>query len=136
MAYNPDATVLLYVEDEKLIQCMMIPALEDAGFEVLTADNGAQALDIIATEGGQIDALMTDVKLGKGPDGWNVARSARERMAKMPVIYASSVEEDEWMARGVPFSELIRKPFRPSGIMGAIAKFMANSGHPIHRKNL
>jgi CheY-like chemotaxis protein len=132
MDMEPEPTVLLYVEDEILIQISMKPALEDAGFEVLTAANGKQALEIIEDGEGLIDGLVTAVYLGPGPSGWNVARYARERVANIPVIYASTAGKNEWMAQGVPFSELVSKPFRPSRLAGAISKLMASAGHPGH----
>jgi DNA-binding response OmpR family regulator len=133
MVAKNKADVLLYVEDEMLIQSATIPILEDAGFEVLTAHNGAEALNIIATESGSIDGLVTDVNLGLGPNGWNVARCARERMAQMPVVYASSVGEDEWMARGVPLSQLVKKPYKASRIAGAMSKLIVDARLLVHR---
>jgi CheY-like chemotaxis protein len=132
MDSETDQAVLLYVENEILIQLSTRPVLENAGFEVLTAANGKQALEIIADAVGHIDGLVTDVDLGPGPSGWNIARCARERLANIPIIYASSVREDEWMARGVPLSELVSKPFRPSRLASAISKLMASAGHPGH----
>lgn len=136
MDSDPDPTILLYVEDEILIQISTKSVLEDAGFEVLTAANGKQALEIIEDEAGHIDGLVTDVNLGPGLNGWNVARYARERLANIPVIYASCAGEDEWMARGVPLSELVSKPFGNFRLAGAVSKLMASAGHPGHPTGL
>jgi DNA-binding response OmpR family regulator len=120
MATNATPTVLLYVEDTKAIQDMIVSVLEDAGFALLIADNGSDALEILAVEKGAIDGLLTDVDLGKGPTGWDVARRARLRRPKMPVIYASSAGEDDWMINGVPRSRLVAKPFPPSQLLDVL----------------
>lgn len=124
MESHPVATVLLYVEDQPGIQSTMVPVLEDAGFALLVASSGTEALDILETEKGPIDAVMTDVNLGRGPTGWNVARRARRRAASMPILYASSASADEWMVDGVPFSKLVAKPFRPSQVVEVIAALL------------
>ena len=136
MFIEPKGDVLLYVEDEILIQAATTFALEDAGFKVLAAHSGAEALNIIATEQGPIDGLVTDINLGDGPDGWNVARRARERMPHMAVVYASSVGEDEWKARGVPHSELCAKHCEPSLVAGTMSKLIAGSARLLRRRNV
>lgn len=125
MAHENEGKILLYVEDELIIQFAMMTAFEDEGFELLIANDGAEALNILATEKRSIAAVVTDINLGNGPTGWIVARSARERLASMPVVYASSASDAEWRANGVPFSKLIAKPFRPSHIVGAVSALLA-----------
>jgi DNA-binding response OmpR family regulator len=121
------APVILYVEDEERIREAMIPELEKAGFELLIAHDGNEALDILAEDKGIIDGLLTDVKLNDGPTGWNVARRARRRTPSMPVMYASSAEEKEWLVDGVPRSTLVRKPFRPSQITDGLRSILSLS---------
>ena len=127
MQTEAEHTVLLYVEDDKAIQKPVIAVLNEAGFDVITADNGGDALDCLATEKGQIDGVVTDVNLGRGPTGWNVARRARLRTSTMPVVYTSAAKEDEWMANGVPLSKLLVKPFRPTQLVAAISTLLEAS---------
>lgn len=118
---------LLYVEDDVMIQSAMISFLSEYGFELLIADNASQALHYIFDEAISIDALLTDVNLGEGANGWEVARCARLRTPAMPVIYTSSVSEEEWCANAVPLSKLCMKPFRPSHVIDALTSLMAAS---------
>jgi CheY-like chemotaxis protein len=90
MTTDPAGPVLLYVEDEILVQAMLVMALEEAGFSVLVADNGDQALVILASEFQSLHGLITDVNLGEGSDGWDVARAARELVNGLPVVYVSA----------------------------------------------
>ncbi len=116
--------VLLYVEDEPVIRLVMTGVLEEAGFELIVASNGEQALDILAAEYDRIDGLVTDVDLGRGPTGWMIARRARTLIARIPVLYASSVSQLDWLTNGVPLSRLVAKPYRPSRIIDMIRSLL------------
>jgi len=58
-----------------------------------------------------IDLVVTDIALGDGPDGWQVARRARARSPDMPVIYMTGARGDEWRPQHVPLGVLLAKPF-------------------------
>jgi DNA-binding response OmpR family regulator len=115
--------ILLYVEDEQLIQECVVASLEEAGFKILAATSGEQALSLLNANGG-IQGLITDVNLGNGPDGWEVARLARELTPALPVVYVSAESEHEWTSMGVPNSLMIAKPFAHAQIIVAISSLM------------
>lgn len=127
MSTDPAAPVLLYVEDEFLIQEMLVTALEEAGFHVLVANNGNQALEILASPAQALNGLITDINLGAGPDGWDVSRAARELTSGLPVVYVSAASEHEWTSRGVPNSVMIAKPFVPTQVVVAISSLLTVS---------
>ena len=124
----PEATapLLLYVEDEFLTQDLVETALSEAGFEVLAARDGTHALDLLATPNGTLRGLITDINLGDGPDGWDVARKAREMISGLPVVYVSGASEGEWTSKGVPHSVMIPKPFAPAQIVVAISSLLVS----------
>ena len=63
-------------------------------------------------EGNSIyNALLTDVRLGDGVDGWEVARRIRQKEPSLPVIYVTGSTAEEWASQGVPSSILVSKPF-------------------------
>lgn len=125
MPPNPAGPVLLYVEDEILIQGALLAALEEAGFSVLVADGGEQALAVLAAEFQSLHGLITDVDLGGGFDGWQVARAARKSVIGLPVIYVSAASEHEWAARGVPNSLMIAKPFVSAQVVRGISSLLS-----------
>lgn len=127
MATDVAAPVLLYVEDEALIQETLLDALKEAGFSVLTADDGAQAQEILAPGSQELNGLITDVNLGEGPDGWEIARAARDLIAGLPVVYVSGASEHEWTSRGVPNSLMITKPYVPAQVVVAISSLLVVS---------
>jgi DNA-binding NtrC family response regulator len=65
--------------------------------------------------------LVTDVRLGSGPDGWDVARHARHKKPDMPVVYMTGDSAANWAAEGVPKSLLLMKPFAPAQAITAIS---------------
>ncbi|EIZ81367.1 response regulator receiver domain protein (CheY-like receiver) [Novosphingobium sp. Rr 2-17] len=125
---EPEAPLLLYVEDEILIQDMLVSALEEAGFRLLVADDGTQALKLLAEEHGHLHGIITDINLGDGPEGWDVARTARELINSLPIVYVSGASEHEWYSKGVPNSIMVAKPFVPAQVVVAISSLLTVAG--------
>lgn len=119
---NPsDLLTVLYVEDDALTQATVEEALQEAGYAVLLASNGAEGLEILSARKAELLGLITDVNLGDGPDGWEVARHARELRPDLPVVYVSGKDSQEWTSQGVPHSVMISKPFAPAQVVVAIS---------------
>jgi DNA-binding response OmpR family regulator len=127
MASGSAAPILLYVEDEPITQDLVEAALREAGFEVLTANDGHEALAQLGAKSGVLRGLITDINLGDCPDGWEVARNARESINGLAVVYVSGACEHEWTAKGVPNSLMIAKPFAPAQIVVAISSLLVAS---------
>ena len=115
--------VVLYVEDDGVVRLSLASALEEAGFVVREVDNGREALAVLES-GGEVRGLVTDVNLGSDPDGWVIARRARERDATLPVVYVSGESQDAWAANGVPNSVMIAKPFVPTQVVVALSMLL------------
>lgn len=120
---------VLVVEDEPLILDIVADELSDAGFHVLQATTGEEAVAIL--EGDQaVDLLLTDIRLPGLLDGWCVAERARQRFTTLPVIYVTGYSGEP--VRQVPDSILIMKPYRPSAVVKA-AQGLGVRGTPAHR---
>lgn len=124
---DPGLPTLLYVEDEIMIQTGVIASLEEAGFNLLVADDGQQALQLVEAHHRDLRGLITDINLGDGPDGWEVARAARQRVAGMPIVYVSAASDRDWAAQGVPGSVMVAKPFAPAQLVVAISSLLVVS---------
>lgn len=127
MASGSAAPILLYVEDELITQDLVEAALREAGFEVLIASDGHEALAQVGAKAGVLRGLITDINLGDCPDGWEVARNARASINGLAVVYVSGACEHEWTAKGVPNSLMIAKPFAPAQIVVAISSLLVVS---------
>lgn len=116
--------VILYVEDDGVVRLSLASALEEAGFVVREVDDGQQALAVLDADGAEVRGLITDVNLGSEPDGWEIARRARERDAALPVVYVSGESQETWAAKGVPNSVMIAKPFVPTQVVVALSMLL------------
>jgi DNA-binding response OmpR family regulator len=116
-----EAPALLLVEDEILLHEFLTTALADAGFETVAISEGTQALAELEAVATRFKAVITDIKLGAGPDGWDVGRRARELVADMPVIYITGDSAHEWSSKGVPGSVVIAKPFAAAQLSTAVS---------------
>jgi DNA-binding response OmpR family regulator len=116
--------VILYVEDDAVVRLSLAAALEEAGFVVREVANGKAALAVLAAEGEAVLGLVTDVNLGVAPDGWDVARKAREHDATLPVVYVSGESQETWASQGVPNSVMIAKPFVPTQVVVALSMLL------------
>jgi DNA-binding response OmpR family regulator len=81
--------------------------------------SGAQALAELEANPARFGAPLTDVRLGQ-PDGWEVARWARELVPRMPVLYVTGDSAHEWHTQGVPNSLVVAKPFVAAQIVTAL----------------
>jgi DNA-binding response OmpR family regulator len=123
--------VLLLVEDDSALQELLHTELEGAGFEIAAASDGKQALAALAVDADRFRAVITDIKLGSGPDGWEIGRRARELVPAMPVVYMSGDSATEWASKGVPNSVMLAKPFAPAQLITEISRLITEAD--IHR---
>jgi DNA-binding response OmpR family regulator len=124
MSATQAADVLLYVEDDPMIQEFMEITLREAGFNLVIAANGADASAALGKSPGNFRGLITDINLGDGLDGWEVARRARELNHTIAVVYVTGASGHEWKPNGVPHSIVLQKPFAPAQLVVAISSLL------------
>lgn len=122
------AILVLLVEDEPMLLINAQDALEDGGFDIIDASSGDEAIRILGSDGDNIVGLITDVRLGSGASGWDVARKARELKPTLPVVYMTAESPEDWAAHGVPKSILVQKPFAPAQLVTAISTLLNEAG--------
>jgi DNA-binding response OmpR family regulator len=111
---------ILFVEDDLVLNMATCVALEDEGIAVTCAYSGRAAIEAIARLE-YLDGLLTDIDLGKGPDGFDVARYARKLYPNLPVVFISGTMGLHHAAHGVEGSIFIAKPFHPVQVMKALS---------------
>lgn len=116
--------LVLLVEDETLLQMAVQFALENAGYQVICCATGTAAIEELDSDAERFKALVTDIRLGSGPDGWQVARRARELVSGIPVVYTTADGASDWTSNGVPESVLIAKPFADSQVIVAVGQLI------------
>jgi DNA-binding response OmpR family regulator len=109
----PDRRPLVLVadDDEDILQLVAF-RLERAGYEVVTARSGKEALQVALEQGP--DLAVLDVMM-PGLDGYGVTRELRrtERTSAMPVILLTARAEEADVARGMAAGadDYVKKPF-------------------------
>jgi CheY-like chemotaxis protein len=106
--------VLLLVEDDALVLLAAQEALETGGYGVVVAACAADAIRALDGRSAEFAGLVTDVRLGTGPDGWEVARHARGLLADLPIVYVTGDSAADWPVHGVPNSVVVQKPYAPA----------------------
>lgn len=109
------------VEDEPIILAVIETELAEAGFEVVCHSRSASALEELERDIGKFSALVTDIDLGAPPDGWQLARRARELSPNIVVVYASGRRAIDFPHEGVPNSVMLQKPFAAAQLITALA---------------
>jgi CheY-like chemotaxis protein len=111
---------ILLVEDEALVRMMAADTLTDAGFEVIEAASGEEAIE--ACKRAPADLLFTDIRLPGRLTGWDVAEHCRAMHPEIPVIYATGYSDLE--PRQVAGSRFFRKPYRTEQIVSAVRELL------------
>lgn len=119
--------VLLIAEDEFLLLPDIEEALEEAGYELVITSNGTEAIAQLESDVSRFRALVTDIRMGPGPTGWDVAHRARELSPALPVIYMTGDSAASWAANGVPNSILLQKPFVMVQLVVAVSQLITQS---------
>jgi PAS domain S-box-containing protein len=121
--YQGTGTILL-VEDEDEVRCLVRGVLVQAGYTVLEARDGLEAISLVETWG-TIDLLVTDVVMPHltGPQLANWLRVGRHRLR---VLYLSGYPDDELGKHGVLDAgvALLEKPFSPTDLARKVAEVL------------
>jgi CheY-like chemotaxis protein len=130
-APKPDASTainILVVEDDAMLRELYRRALRRAGYQVLTADGGENALGILQRWGERIDWLFTDIRLSGQIDGWAVGSAFSLNHPRRPVVYGSGFEPDG--SRQVANSVFLRKPINVGELIAAFKQLSADGHTP------
>jgi DNA-binding response OmpR family regulator len=122
---------VLLVDDEPAITDNLSPFLERAGYQVITASNGEQALRLVADE--DPDVMVLDVLMPK-VDGREVLRLLREAGNWIPILLLTQVGEavERAMALEEGADDYLNKPFDPHELVARIRAVLrrAKPGRP------
>jgi DNA-binding response OmpR family regulator len=110
---------ILVVDDESRMRKLVKDFLVKKNFEVIEAENGADAIDLFF-EQKDIALVLLDVMMPK-MDGWQVCREIRE-YSKVPIIMltARADEQDELLGFELGVDEYISKPFSPKILVARV----------------
>ncbi|MEV6490296.1 PAS domain S-box protein, partial [Actinoplanes sp. NPDC051633] len=127
---SPHETILM-VEDEDDLRVITGRILTRAGYQVLTASGGEEAIHLAQTHPGGIDLLLTDVIMPK-MTGNEVAARIRSLRPDVPVLYMSGyaepvLTENGTLPEGVT---IIEKPFTSRDLLDRVRCFLRSAAGP------
>jgi len=113
------------VDDDREMVTLGKLILEREGFEVISAYNGAEGLNILNDEAGQIDLVLLDIMM-VGMDGWQVLEKIKNSSdhQHLPVIMLTArhylEDESETSNYAELFDDYVVKPFVVRDLLGKI----------------
>lgn len=113
---------ILIVEDDYLENLALCEILQDCGYQTETAYCAASAMEAIRRRPPSV--LVTDLDLGPGATGFDVARFARSADPAMPVLYVSGNDEGRFPRDGVEGSGFLAKPYRGDRIIAMLRELI------------
>lgn len=110
---------LLVVDDEPSILTLLKFNLEQSGFEVLTAENGNDALDIATTE--DLTMIVLDLML-PGMDGMDVCKTLRQEKINTPILMLTAKDDefDKILGLELGADDYMTKPFSPREVVARV----------------
>jgi CheY-like chemotaxis protein len=110
---------VLFVDDNSICNLETCCFLRESGFNIVPAYCASEAFEFIDKHE-RLSALVTDIDLGPGPDGFDLARHARAAYLDLPVVYISGTAWRRYETEGVEGSQFISKPFHPRQVVEAL----------------
>lgn len=119
---------ILVVDDESRMRKLVKDFLTRAGYQVLEAQDGEEAVDTFYSTKG-INLLVLDVMMPK-MDGWEVVKEIR-KVSKVPIIMltAKDQEQDELLGFELGVDEYISKPFSPKILVARVEAILRRTNN-------
>jgi len=105
-----DRTPILVAEDEAMLRLITVEVLQDAGFEVYEAADGAEALDLLKANPG-IELLVSDIKMPR-MDGYALVEAGLSFRPELKVLLMTGYSQEPPPAiQNMTDIQILRKPF-------------------------
>ena len=117
----------LLVEDDALVRSYTERLLKRMGFEVISAKDADQALEIYSRES-EFDLLLTDVVMPGSMDGIALGDCVRQQNKRILILYMSGYTRDRFSKKKElePDAILLNKPFRRGELVSALQQVWSN----------
>ena len=118
---------VLIADDEASMRALVARAIAMDGHETVTAQDGAEALEILTREGGAFDLLLTDIQMPI-MDGIALALSAARDFPALTILLMTGFADQRERASNLNAiaHDVITKPFSVADIRTAVADALAS----------
>ena len=116
---------LLLVEDEEMLRNMAETMLTRLGFEVLTAKDGIEAVEMFKQHKDEVRVVVTDLSMPR-MDGWETLSALRRIRPDIPVVLSSGYDEAQVIDNDHPErpNVFLHKPYQNATLQEALSKAM------------
>lgn len=127
IARRGEGRTILVVDDEPAIRAATRRTLESAGYQVLLASQGLEALEVFANHEGRIDLVLTDLVM-EGMDGAELLENLTARFPDLPVLVTSGFPATDRVAKALAERRwrFLPKPATASQLLQALSETLAN----------
>lgn len=117
---------ILIADDEESMRLLVARAIAMDGHDIVTAQDGAEALDIITRADGAFDLLLTDIKMPV-MDGIALALAVARDYPKLTILLMTGFADQRERASGLEaiVHDVVTKPFAIADIRTAVADALA-----------
>ena len=118
-------TLILVVDDNESVRCVLEIMLKDAGYSVITASDGQIAINIFDKSCSDINAVVLDFGM-PGLDGTEVFTLMNKRKPGIPILFSSGNTDQivlKNLSEEVPFN-CIKKPYRKSDLLDKLGSLL------------
>jgi CheY-like chemotaxis protein len=119
------AVVVLVADDETLLRLLANDILSDAGYRVLEARDGQEALTILEVHGA-VRVLITDITM-PNVDGISLANIVRARWPGIGIVIASGAMPDASRLVIPEWARFVRKPYAPETLLRQVEAAIADT---------
>ena len=118
---------VLIADDEDSMRSLVSRAIAMDGHEIVTAQDGAEALEIITSESGAFDLLLTDIKMPM-MDGIALALAVARDFPALTILLMTGFADQRERASGLDaiVHDVVTKPFAVADIRTAVADALAS----------
>jgi two-component system, cell cycle sensor histidine kinase and response regulator CckA len=123
---------VMVVDDESGVRAMMSRALAEAGFLIVEAADGNEAMDLLRA-GVPPDAVITDVVM-EGMNGKELARRIADEFPQIPVLFTSGSTDEEIAHLGSPEEgpQFLQKPFSAADLVYSVHALINDRPTRVH----
>jgi two-component system, cell cycle sensor histidine kinase and response regulator CckA len=127
----PSRATIMVVEDEADVRQVLCDVLSRAGYAVIEASEGREALRLAAQHEGRIDLVITDMIM-PNMTGWEVARQVAAARPETKILVISGYADDVNLEHGVSSSQVafLAKPFAPTALRHKVLEVLGDSHGP------
>jgi CheY-like chemotaxis protein len=113
---------ILVVDDDSVLRRLLATVLKLRGFEVLVAEDGVQALEVLGQNQQSVDLVLADIIMPQ-MDGWGLLEEVQALYPDLPVILLTLIEEAKpttERAEAMGAAACLFKPIDPVSLMSGV----------------